>query len=89
MCRTFVPDDVVTALDPIKGDDAAVKEYGIQLAVEMIKKLWATGVRGFHFCTLNLERSVSTILHELGWLQGSALQAVKQVSRHYRLVEMR
>ena len=68
MCKTFIPDKVLESLDPIKGDDAAVKDYGVTLAAEMIQELWKKGgVRGFHFCTLNLEKSVHRILDELGW----------------------
>ena len=76
MCKTFVPDQVLAALDPIKGDDASVKDYGVQLAVEMIRDLWDRGsVRGYHFCTLNLEKSVHHILEELSWSRGMRREA--------------
>ena len=52
-------------LEPIKDDDAAVKEYGIKLAVEMIKKMFAYGIKGYHFYTMNLERSTRLILEAL------------------------
>lgn len=67
MCKTFIPDHVVASLDPIKGDDAAVKDYGVDLATQMIRELHEIGVRGFHFCTLNLEKSVQRILEDLEW----------------------
>jgi methylenetetrahydrofolate reductase (NADPH) len=45
-----------------------VKEYGITLAVDMIQRLTTEGnVPGVHFCTLNLEKSVSRILELLQW----------------------
>ena len=56
-----------------------MKAYGVQLAVEMIRKLWAVGVRGFHFCTLNLEKSVHNILEELDWLDRPQRRAIEQV----------
>ncbi|CAG8764597.1 16346_t:CDS:2, partial [Racocetra fulgida] len=62
---TIVPKSVIDALEPIKHDDAAVKEYGIKLAVEMIRKMYDNGISGFHFYTMNLERSTRLILEAL------------------------
>ena len=54
-------------------DDQKVKDYGIKLSVEMIRRLAEEGgMRGFHFCTLNLEKSVRCILEILGWTPGHA-----------------
>jgi hypothetical protein len=39
----------------------------------MIRRLVEEGgVRGVHFCTLNLEKSVRSILETLGWAPGHA-----------------
>jgi methylenetetrahydrofolate reductase (NADPH) len=39
----------------------------------MIRRLVEEGgVRGVHFCTLNLEKSVKSILEILGWTPGHA-----------------
>ncbi|CAG8799442.1 11492_t:CDS:2, partial [Gigaspora rosea] len=65
LSKTIVPKFVCDALEPIKHDDAAVKEYGIKLAVEMIKKMYNNGISGFHFYTMNLERSTRLILEAL------------------------
>lgn len=66
LCKTFVPEEINKALEPLKNDDAAVKEYGVTLCVEMCQKLLACGqVPGLHFYTLNLEKSVSKILCQL------------------------
>ncbi len=46
-------------------DDALVKQYGIDLCIQMCRKLLANGVKGLHFYTLNLERSVVKILEGL------------------------
>lgn len=60
-----VPDSVWDELNPIRDDDAAVKAYGVRLCSEMCKTLIEAGVPGFHFYTLNLEKSVLKILKDL------------------------
>ncbi|CAG8552113.1 20470_t:CDS:2 [Cetraspora pellucida] len=65
LSKTIVPKFVTEALEPIKHDDSAVKEYGIKLAVEMIRKMYDNGISGFHFYTMNLERSTRLILEAL------------------------
>jgi methylenetetrahydrofolate reductase (NADPH) len=46
-----------------------VKDYGIDLAIKMVRQLRDKGkTPGFHFCTLNLEKSVRKILEGLKWL---------------------
>eukprot|EP01119_Soliformovum_irregulare_P011238 TRINITY_DN27_c0_g1_i1.p1 TRINITY_DN27_c0_g1~~TRINITY_DN27_c0_g1_i1.p1 ORF type:complete len:583 (+),score=209.04 TRINITY_DN27_c0_g1_i1:93-1841(+) len=66
--KTFVPKEIQDALEPIKGDDEAVKEYGIKLAVEMCQKLLNAKIPYLHFYTLNLEKSVMSILEALSIL---------------------
>lgn len=70
-CKTRVPDKIWRDLAPIRDDDEQVKAYGVRLCVEMCNQLGAAGVIGFHFYTLNLEKSVMTVLKELG-IEGSA-----------------
>lgn len=65
-CRTRVPERIWTDLAPVRDDDEAVKAYGVKYCVEMCGRLQAAGVRGFHFYTLNLEKSVMQVLEELG-----------------------
>jgi methylenetetrahydrofolate reductase (NADPH) len=49
-------------------DDQLVKDYGVILAVEMIQRITTEGdIRGVHFCTLNLEKSVQRVLEILQW----------------------
>lgn len=69
LCQASVPASIYAALEPIATNDQAVKDYGVRLAVEMVQKLQAGGVNGFHFCTLNLEKSVKGILYQLGWAE--------------------
>ncbi|CAO3637361.1 unnamed protein product [Cunninghamella echinulata] len=66
LCKTKVPDNILQDLDEIKADDQRVKEYGVKLAISMIKELHEKhGICNFHFSTLNLERSIKLILQEL------------------------
>ncbi len=69
-CKLKVPEQIWTDLRPIKDNDEAVKEYGVQLAQNMCKRILSpenkNRVQGVHFYTLNLERSVRNILDGLG-----------------------
>lgn len=65
LCKTFVPQHINDALEPIQHNDAAVKEYGIKLCIEMCQKLLDAKTPGLHFYTLNLEKSVKEILKGL------------------------
>lgn len=70
LCRSKVPPSVLAALEPIRFDDAAVKEYGVQLSIAMVARIFLeTDICGFHFCTLNLEKSVRRVLEGLGWVR--------------------
>lgn len=64
-CRTNVPPGILESLHPIRDDDSRVKQYGIDLAINMCKELLNNQVEGLHFYTLNLERSVTQILEGL------------------------
>lgn len=68
LSKTIIPDHITRSLEPIKDDDKAVKRYGISLAIDMCRQLQDLGVDGFHFYTLNLERSVRLILEGLGFV---------------------
>ncbi|KAL8829554.1 MAG: hypothetical protein Q9191_001958 [Dirinaria sp. TL-2023a] len=60
-----LPPALLSRLEPVKGDDEAVKHEGIDIIseiVEDIKKAKSKGPRGFHFFTLNLEKAVGFIL---------------------------
>ena len=64
-CRTSVPEQVKRDLQTFMEDDESVKNYGVQLCVKICKVLQAAGVPGFHFYTLNLEKSAMLILDAL------------------------
>ncbi|KAJ1569752.1 hypothetical protein HK405_011221, partial [Cladochytrium tenue] len=65
LSKTVVPKFILDELEPIKDDDKAVKAYGVALAVSMCNKIIAAGGLGFHFYTLNLEKSIRLILEGL------------------------
>ncbi|KAI7849817.1 methylenetetrahydrofolate reductase-domain-containing protein [Circinella umbellata] len=67
LCDIQVPKPILEALDDIKGDDQKVKDYGVDLAVDMIQQIQKSdlGISGIHISTLNLERSAKLILEKL------------------------
>lgn len=67
-CKTSVPAQVRADLAAIQDDDLAVKKYGVKLAVATCRELMARGCKTLHFYTMNLSKSVSEILDELGFL---------------------
>ena len=65
MCKVAVPEYIITKLEEIKDDEDQVKAFGVEVALEMCRKLIENGVTGLHFYTLNLERSVTKIVEQL------------------------
>ncbi|ORX88979.1 methylenetetrahydrofolate reduct [Basidiobolus meristosporus CBS 931.73] len=68
LCKTFVPQAILDELEPIKEDDQAVKDYGVRLAISMCRRMQEEGILGFHFYTLNLERSTRLVLEGLNFV---------------------
>jgi len=65
LTQVLVPEDLIRRLYPIKTNEEAVKELGVQYLSEMIEQILSSKYcLGFHFYTLNLEKSVSKILHQ-------------------------
>ncbi len=68
-CSVAVPTSIRQRLEPVKDDDEAVKAIGCEIAAEICTEILANkeiDVDGVHFYTLNLERSVTTILMRMG-----------------------
>jgi methylenetetrahydrofolate reductase (NADPH) len=74
-CQVSVPSHVWDQLEPVKEDDEAVKRVGCHIATEMCRQILSSSsslvdgndiIDGVHFYTLNLERSVTYILNQLG-----------------------
>jgi methylenetetrahydrofolate reductase (NADPH) len=91
-----VPESVLTRLDGVKGDDEEVKRVGIDMLCEIVDTLRHTSTspstnskakRGFHFFTLNLEKTVtqiverSKLIRDLHLPSGAQIPAI-EISEH-------
>lgn len=70
-CKTKIPAEITAALEPIKDNEEAVRNYGIHLGTEMCKKILANGINTLHLYTLNMEKSALAILMNLGLIEES------------------
>lgn len=66
-----IPEDISKRIEAVKSDDEAVKKVGVDVLSELVEQIKDSpqpkGVpRGFHFYTLNLEKSVAFILERTG-----------------------
>lgn len=52
----------MAALEPIKDNEEAVRNYGVHLGTEMCRKIMANGIKTLHLYTLNMEKSAIAIL---------------------------
>jgi len=88
LTKCAVPESIMNDLLPIKADDAAVKNYGAKLATQMVQRLIDSKlVPGVHFCTLNLEKSVRTIMENLEWNFKRPVSATSSpLGRHNQLI---
>lgn len=71
LSKLEVPEEITRVIEPIKDNDAAIRNYGIHQAVEMCRKLLDSGqVPGFHLYTLNREVATIEVLRQLGlWIE--------------------
>jgi len=79
-----MPDTLMARLDAAKGDDEKVKAVGVDIMSELVEKVKeiksrTPGPKGFHFYTLNLEKSVSFILERTGLIPPSTPEEVSVV----------
>ncbi|KAJ9617109.1 methylenetetrahydrofolate reductase 1 [Cladophialophora chaetospira] len=66
-----LPEDISKRIEAVKGDDEAVKKVGVDVLSELVEQMKGLSQpesvpRGFHFYTLNLEKSVAFILERTG-----------------------
>ena len=59
------------ALEPLKGDDEKVRNFGVQFGVDQCIELMEGGCRFLHFYTMNLETAVIKIIQGLGIMNKS------------------
>ncbi|KAI1758741.1 methylenetetrahydrofolate reduct [Hypoxylon sp. FL1150] len=63
-----VPEHWMATLEPIKNDDAAVREAGKTLVAELCRKIMSAGIVHLHFYTMNLAQATRMVLEELDWM---------------------
>ena len=62
LSKLEVPKEILDAIEPIKTNDIAIRQYGIFKAVEICRELLNSGmVPGIHFYTLNREKAVTQV----------------------------
>ncbi|XP_056398190.1 methylenetetrahydrofolate reductase (NADPH) [Hyla sarda] len=70
LSKLEVPQEIKDVIEPIKDNDAAIRNYGIDLVVSMCRELLDSGlVHGLHFYTLNREVATIEVLRRLGLWQ--------------------
>ncbi|GME82784.1 unnamed protein product [Ambrosiozyma monospora] len=63
LSHASIPDSVLNKFPlEIQNDDDKVREIGIGITSNMIETMYSSGVRGFHFYTLNLEKTIAQII---------------------------
>ncbi|XP_032087921.1 methylenetetrahydrofolate reductase isoform X3 [Thamnophis elegans] len=84
LSKLVVPQEIKDVIEPIKDNDAAIRNYGIELAVQMCRELLDSGlVHGLHFYTLNREVATMEILRRLGlWKEDPRRPLPWAVSAH-------
>ncbi|KAL9082388.1 MAG: hypothetical protein Q9159_006460 [Coniocarpon cinnabarinum] len=63
--QCHVPPQWHEALEPVKNDDAAVREIGADLVAEFCRRLLKAGVLNLHFYTMNLAQATRMVLERL------------------------
>lgn len=67
LSRLEVPQQIRDIIEPIKDNDDAIRNYGIEQAASLCRQLLASGLApGLHFYTLNREVATIEVLRRLG-----------------------
>ncbi|ORY82703.1 methylenetetrahydrofolate reductase-domain-containing protein [Protomyces lactucae-debilis] len=67
--NAHIPQHFMDELEPVKNDDAAVRDRGTKLVAEMCQTMLDNGIRHLHFYTMNLEKATHMIIERLGLLK--------------------
>ncbi|KAF8942761.1 hypothetical protein BGZ47_006164 [Haplosporangium gracile] len=74
-----VPDWILEGLEAVKEDEVAVRTFGVEIGVKMVRELVESGlVDGVHFYTFNLEKSTRLILEGAGLVPSSSSPSSSQ-----------
>ncbi|XP_048077721.1 methylenetetrahydrofolate reductase (NADPH) isoform X3 [Ursus arctos] len=84
LSKLEVPQQIKDVIEPIKDNDAAIRNYGIEQAVSLCQQLLTSGlVPGLHFYTLNREMATTEVLKRLGmWIEDPRRPLPWAVSAH-------
>ena len=63
---TDLPKGIVERISKVQDDPSAVRESGIEIAVELGQRLISEGVPGLHFYTMNSSSATMEIVSRLG-----------------------
>lgn len=85
LSKLEVPSEVWSALEAVKDNDEAVRNFGIDYCIDMCRELLTSGhVNGLHFYTLNREFATVKILKTLGfWLENPKKSLPWRPSAHH------
>ncbi|KAM5270383.1 methylenetetrahydrofolate reductase (NADPH) isoform 1-T1 [Hipposideros larvatus] len=86
LSKLEVPQQIKNVIEPIKDNDDAILNYGIEKAVSLCQELLASGlVPGLHFYTLNRKEATIEVLKRLGmWIENPRRFLPWAVSAHPR-----
>ncbi|KAF9292762.1 hypothetical protein BGZ88_006134 [Linnemannia elongata] len=74
-----VPQWILDGLEAVKEDEVAVRQFGVEVGVKMVRELVESGlVAGVHFYTFNLEKSTRLILEGAGLVPCSSPSSSQQ-----------
>ncbi|CAF0895384.1 unnamed protein product [Adineta steineri] len=78
LAKLDVPKEILACIEPIKENDEAIRNFGVQTCLDLCSALLDTGkVHGLHFYTLNREFATIEVLKKLGlWLEDHPLRAL-------------
>ncbi|EEB08554.1 methylenetetrahydrofolate reductase Met9 [Schizosaccharomyces japonicus yFS275] len=79
-----IPQHFIDALEPLKDDDALVREKGSELMAEMCQKLVDNGITRLHFYTMNLEKATKMIIEKMGLLNQYIETPKNELTSHIR-----
>lgn len=74
LMQTRIPPHFLSLLEPIKDDDAAVREVGTGLIADLCRKILENGILQLHFYTMNLEKATFMILEKMEITTGMNLK---------------
>jgi methylenetetrahydrofolate reductase (NADPH) len=66
LCGATIPDAMMSKLEELGDNDAAVTAFGIDYATKQCAELLREGVEGLHFYTLNKAHSTTEVVRNLG-----------------------